>query len=143
MHDSSSSRRWHSGGMSLICCLLNNGVFQVDLQSDFYVSPNGRCLNKQLDLTWCWCEECTELVAMLVRTSWFPYLQLDHTFEIVSYSLKWWQTFFILHCSYPCFYICLLITCSRMMYRHLHFWIMFPILDICCYAYNFSFSILT
>ena len=97
----------------------------------FYVSLNGGCLNKQLDLTWCWCEECTELVALLVHISWFPCLQLDLIFEIVSYPFKWLQTYFIL-CSF-CFYfhIRLLVTYSQLTYSHLHSWIIITTMDIC------------
>ena len=97
----------------------------------FVFSPNGRCLNKQLDLTWCWCEECTELVALLVFISWFSCLQLDLIFEIAPYPLKWWQTYFISCCFYSCSYIRSLITYSHLTHSHLHFWIMIASMDIC------------
>ena len=97
----------------------------------FYVSLNGGCLNKQLDLTWCWCEECTELVALIVLITWFSYLQLDLIFEIVSYPFKWWQTYCISCCFYSCSHVCLLGTHSQLTYSHLHSWIIITSMDIC------------
>ena len=120
--------------MSLICRRLNNGVFHFNPWSSFYVSPNGRCLNKQLDLTWCWCEECTELVALLVHISWFPCLQLDLMFEIVLYHFKWLQAYFILCSVHFYFYIRLLITYSQLTCSHLHSWVIITSMDICVSA---------